>query len=60
MTPGVGEMIIDKLGDERFKGWEKWEYRVKSANGRDSVVHYVRDPQTGRLKDFKFAKRSTD
>ena len=42
---GQGSKIIDNLGDEKFKGMENWEYKVKSENGRDSVVHYVRDPQ---------------
>lgn len=57
---GKGQKIIDNLGDPKFKGMEKWEYKVKSANGRDSVVHYVRDPKTGKLMDFKFKKHSTD
>lgn len=56
---GAGTKIIDNLGDPRFKGMEKWEYKVKSANGADSVVHYVRDPATGQLMDFKFKKHST-
>ncbi|MDZ4313832.1 MAG: hypothetical protein U0989_03565, partial [Azonexus sp.] len=57
---GAGVKIIDNLGDQRFLGMEKWEYKVKSAEGNDSVVHYVRDPDTGELMDFKFKKRSTD
>jgi hypothetical protein len=57
---GAGRKIIDNLGDPKFKGMEKWEYKVKSANGQDSVVHYVRDPNTGKLMDFKFTKHSTD
>ncbi|NBU22205.1 hypothetical protein EBS43_12470 [bacterium] len=52
--------LIDNLSDPRFKGMEKWEYKVKSAEGKDSVVHYVRDPKTGKLMDFKFKKHSTD
>ena len=57
---GQGTKIIDNLGDPNFKGMEKWEYKVKSADGRDTVVHYVRDPRTGELMDFKFKKHSTD
>ena len=57
---GAGRKIIDNLNDSRFKGMEKWEYKVKSANGRDSVVHYVRDPRNGKLMDFKFKKHSHD
>ena len=57
---GAGQKIIDNLNDEKFKGMEKWEYKVKSSEGRDSVVHYVRDPKTGELEDFKFKKHSND
>jgi hypothetical protein len=57
---GEGKVIIKNLGDPRYKGMEKIEYKVKSANGRDSVVHYVRDPKTGKLMDFKFKKHSGD
>ncbi|MBK7708709.1 MAG: RHS domain-containing protein [Acidobacteria bacterium] len=47
-----------ELGDWRYRGLEKWEYKVKSASGNDSVVHYVRNPRTGQLMDFKFKKHS--
>ena len=56
---GAGKDLRLDLKDPRFKGMEKFSYKVKSANGRDSVVHYVRDPKTGRLMDFKFKKHST-
>lgn len=36
---------------------EKVELRVKSANGRDSMVHYVTSPETGDAMDFKFKKQ---
>jgi RHS repeat-associated protein len=55
---GAGTKIIDNLNDPQFKGMEKWEYKVKSSNGADSVVHYVKDPKTGNLMDFKFKKHS--
>nr|WP_247749707.1 RHS repeat-associated core domain-containing protein [Pseudoalteromonas viridis] len=57
---GQGTVIIRNLNDPNFKGMEKLELKVKSANGSDSVVHYVRDPKTGKLMDFKFKKHSTD
>jgi hypothetical protein len=57
---GQGTKIIDNLGDPKFKGMEKWELKVKSADGRDSVVHYVRDPKTGEIMDLKFKKHSND
>ena len=51
---GKGTKIIDDLGDPKFKGMEKWSYSEKSASGLRSEVHYVRDPKTGELMDFKF------
>ncbi|QDU90905.1 hypothetical protein Pla175_43180 [Pirellulimonas nuda] len=51
---GLGQRIIRSLDDPRYKGFEKWEYKIKSNNGADAVVHYVRDPSTGNLMDFKF------
>lgn len=50
----TGTRIIESLNDPAFKGMEKWSYSVKSENGLRSEVHYVRDPKTGRLMDFKF------
>ena len=52
---GEGILIRDKLGDPIFRGMEKWRYKVEGGN---SVVHYVRDPKTGALMDFKFKKHS--
>jgi hypothetical protein len=63
---GIGrrKALLDKPavtpGDPKLKGMEKWEYSVKSKDGLDSVVHYVRDPKTGKLMDFKFKKHSLD
>ena len=51
---GEGRMIIPRLNDEAFKGMEKWSYTVRSQSGVLSEVHYVRDPKTGALMDFKF------
>lgn len=57
---GQGTMIIGDLKDARFEGMQKWELKLKSINGRDSVVHYVRDPSNGNLMDFKFSKHSQE
>lgn len=51
---GKGVKIIDNLGDPNFKGMEKWSYVEKSNEGARAEVHYVRDPNTGALMDFKF------
>jgi RHS repeat-associated protein len=51
---GEGIKIIDRLGDPCFKDMEKWQLVTKSAEGLKAVVHYVRDPATGKLMDFKF------
>lgn len=55
-----GTAILSNLKDPQFKGMEKIELKVKSINGQDSVVHYVRDPATGQLMGFKFKKHSVD
>jgi len=57
---GQGNVIIRNLNDSRFRGMEKVELKIKSANGRSSVVHYVRDPKTKKLMDFKFKRHSVD
>ena len=57
---GEGRRIMGELGDPKFKDMEKMQLKVKSLTGKDTVVHYVRDPKTGELMDFKFKKRSTD
>lgn len=56
--PKEAILIIESLNDPKFRGMEKWQYKTKSADGKDSVVHYVRDPKTGKLYDFKFKKHS--
>jgi hypothetical protein len=55
---GKGQRIIEKLNDPKFYGMEKWSYGETSANGLRSEVHYVRDPKTGELMDFKFAQHA--
>jgi hypothetical protein len=55
-----GIVIIAELDDPNYYKMEKMELKVKSRNGNDAVVHYVRDPSTGKLMDFKFKKHSTN
>jgi hypothetical protein len=50
---GMGRNLNLKLGDPRYQGWEKWHHSVGPKGGK-SVVHYLRDPKTGLLTDFKF------
>ena len=51
---GAGRKIIDGLNDPRFKGLEKWSHRRQNSGGTSTEIHYVRDPKTGKLMDFKF------
>ena len=51
---GKGNLIIENLNDPKFKGMDKWRYGEKSTQGLNSEVHYVGDPKTGELMDFKF------
>ena len=57
---GAGEILIKKLNDPNYIGLEKWEYKVKSNEGADSVVHYVVNPATEERVDFKFKKHSNE
>lgn len=50
---GMGRNLNLRLGDPRYQGWEKWHHSVGPKGGK-SVVHYLRDPKTGLLTDFKF------
>jgi len=51
---GAGNPINIELGDPAFKGMIKMTYGETSANGLRSEVHFVKDPSTGLLMDFKF------
>jgi len=45
---------MDGLHDPKFKGMEKWQHVHRNPDGTNTVIHYVRDPATGKLLDFKF------
>jgi hypothetical protein len=50
---GMGRNLNPSLKGPRYWGWEKWHHSV-GTKGSKSVVHYLRNPQTGFLTDFKF------
>jgi hypothetical protein len=51
---GMGRVEMRGLNDPMFKGMDKVHLSLKTHNGRVVVVHYVRDPKTMRIMDFKF------
>ena len=51
---GAGKKIIDNLRDRRFNGMEKWQHVHHNPDGTKTVIHYVRNPETGQRLDFKF------
>jgi len=56
-NPMLGTRIMEGLKDSRWLGWTKMEYKVKTANGINAIVHYVAKWEKGILKavdDFKF------
>ena len=55
---GAGDMIMPTLSDPAFAGMEKFSYTVISDAGLVSEVHYVRNPKTGELMDFKFKRHA--
>ena len=51
---------MQKLDDPRFQGMDKMSISHKTIDGQLSEVHYVRDPKTGNLYDFKFKSHITN
>jgi len=57
---GQGNVIIKNLSDPKFLGMNKIKLKVKSNEGNTTVVHYVKDPKTGKQMDYKFKKHSNE
>ncbi len=56
-NPGIGTVIMQNMGDPRWLGWSKMEYKVKSAENVNAVIHYVglwKDGVLIAVDDFKF------
>ena len=58
--PIRGDIVITSLTVPKFLAMDKMRLKCKSDLGKNSVVHYVKDPKTGELMDFKFKKSSVD
>lgn len=55
--PHLGTRIMEGLSDSRWNGWTKMEFKSKTNEGINAVVHYVGKWENGILKavdDFKF------
>ena len=55
-----GNLFQSFLNDPKYQGMYKMELKIKSKNGNDSVVHYLKNPETSEIMDFKFKKHSTE
>ncbi|WP_316818038.1 hypothetical protein [Pedobacter nyackensis] len=56
-TIGIRIANMPPLSDPRWLGWIKMEFKIKTVNGVDAIVHYVAKYQNGVIKavdDFKF------
>lgn len=53
--PFGGEMfsVCERLSDERWNGWQKWQYTSRSSNGDIVVIHFNYDGEYW-YDDFKF------
>ena len=51
---GAGEVIIQSLKDPRYRGWQKMQHVHRNPDGSNTVIHYIRNPETGYTTDFKF------
>lgn len=55
--PQNGEILPIALTDSRWPasgGWQKMQTVFKTSEGRNVVIHYVRNKVTGMVDDFKF------
>jgi hypothetical protein len=56
-NPQLGTRLMEGMKDSRWLGWTKMEYKIKTQNGVNAVIHYVGQWENGVLKavdDFKF------
>ena len=56
-NPELGIRLMEGMKDARWLGWTKMEYKVKTAQGLNAIIHYVGKWEDGVLKavdDFKF------
>lgn len=56
-NPQLGRRLMEGMKDSRWPGWTKMEYKVKTAEGVRTIVHYLAKWENGVLKtvdDFKF------
>jgi RHS repeat-associated protein len=56
-NPHLGTRIMEGMKDARWPGWTKMEYKIKTSEGVNAVIHYMGEWNSGVLKavdDFKF------
>jgi hypothetical protein len=56
-NPQLGTRLMEGMNNNRWLGWTKMEYKIKTQNGVNAVIHYVGQWENGVLKavdDFKF------
>lgn len=55
-NPTAGKSVPLTLTDPRWprtQGWEKWQQIIQPGGGGPINVHYVYNPLTGQVDDFK-------
>lgn len=56
-NPQLGTVVMEGMKDTRWLGWSKMEFKVKTAEGVNAVIHYVAKFENGVMEaidDFKF------
>ncbi len=49
------------IDDPKYKNThDKYEYKVESADGKTSTVHYMKEKSTGKKTDYKFKNHGND
>lgn len=54
-NPQLGTPLIFQLGDKRWNSSNGWTKMQVTGNGGENV-HYVYNPSTGQVDDFKFKR----
>lgn len=49
-NPNLGIVIMENMKDSRWSGWSKMEFKTKSSNGVNAVIHYQGKFVNGQLK----------
>ena len=59
---GGGRQFLnsDEIKDPQWQRWEKWTVNQRTSDDRQSELHFMKNPRTGEVTDFKFKIHHTN